>query len=101
MAKDHKNYNSDGKSSEDRALDRFTDMLIEKIQTLQGDWKKPWFSENSTQWPKNLSGREYNGMNSLLLMMHAEKEGYKLPVWATFDRIAGLNYTQGKEGGDF
>ena len=91
MAKDHKNYNSDGKSSEDRALDRFTDMLIEKIQTLQGDWKKPWFSENSTQWPKNLSGREYNGMNSLLLMMHAEKEGYKLPVWATFDRIAGLN----------
>lgn len=52
MAKDHKNYNSDGKSSEDRALDRFTDMLIEKIQTLQGDWKKPWFSENSTQWPK-------------------------------------------------
>ena len=98
MAKDHKNYNSDGKSSEDRALDRFTDMLIEKIQTLQGDWKKPWFSENSTQWPKNLSGREYNGMNSLLLMMHAEKEGYKLPVWATFDRIAGLNYAQGKEG---
>lgn len=98
MAKDHKKYNSDGKSSEDRALDRFTDMLIEKIQTLQGDWKKPWFSENSTQWPKNLSGREYNGMNSLLLMMHAEKEGYKLPVWATFDRIAGLNYTQGKEG---
>ena len=98
MAKDHKNYNSDGKSSEDRALDRFTDMLIEKIQTLQGDWKKPWFSENSTQWPKNLSGREYNGMNSLLLMMHAEKEGYKLPVWATFDRIAGLNYTQGKDG---
>ena len=98
MAKDHKNYNSDGKSSEDRALDRFTDMLIEKIQTLQGDWKKPWFSENSTQWPKNLSGREYNGMNSLLLMMHAEKEGYKLPVWATFDRVAGLNYTQGKDG---
>ena len=98
MAKYHKNYNSDGKSSEDRALDRFTDMLIEKIQTLQGDWKKPWFTENSTQWPKNLSGREYNGMNSLLLMMHAEKEGYKLPVWATFDRIAGLNYTQGKDG---
>lgn len=98
MAKDHKNYSSDGKSSEDRALDRFTDMLIEKIETLKGDWKKPWFTEASTQWPKNLSGREYNGMNSLLLMMHAEKEGYKLPVWATFDRVAGLNYTMGKEG---
>ena len=44
MAKDHKNYNSDGKSSEDRALDRFTDMLIEKIQTLQGDWKKEQYT---------------------------------------------------------
>jgi len=98
MGKDKKNYNSDGRSSEDRALDRFTDMLIEKIETLQGDWKKPWFSENSTQWPKNLNGREYNGMNSLLLMMHAEKEGYKLPVWATFDRVSSLNYTIGKEG---
>ena len=35
---------------------------------------------------------------SSLLMLHAEKEGFKLPVWATFDRITGLNYVKDKQG---
>lgn len=37
-------------------------------------------------------------MNALLLMMHCEKQGYKLPVFCTFDRVAGLNYTKDKQG---
>ena len=94
-----KNYNSDGKSAEDRTLDKFAELLIEKLETIQADWKKPWFTEGvSTSLPKNLSGREYNGMNSMMLMLHAEKEGYKLPVWATFDRITNLNYVKDKQG---
>ena len=94
-----KNYNSDGKSAEDRTLDKFAELLIGKLETIQADWKKPWFTEGvSTSLPKNLSGREYNGMNSMMLMLHAEKEGYKLPVWATFDRITGLNYVKDKQG---
>lgn len=95
---DNKKYKSDGRSSEDRALDRFAEMMIEKIKTLQGDWKKPWFTEGALQWPKNLSGREYNGMNALMLMIHCEKQGYKLPVFCTFDRVAGLNFTKDKQG---
>ena len=79
-------------------VDRFAEMMIEKIKTLQGDWKKPWFTEGALQWPKNLSGREYNGMNALMLMMHCEKQGYKLPVFCTFDRVAGLNFTKDKQG---
>ena len=94
-----KNYNSDGKSAEDRTLDKFAELLIEKLETIQADWKKPWFTEGVTaSFPKNLSGREYNGMNSMMLMFHAEKEGFKLPVWATFDRITGLNYVKDKQG---
>ena len=93
-------YNADGKSSEDRALDLFADMMIERIQSLsiKDGWKKPWFTEGSLSWPKNLSGREYNGMNALMLMMHCEKNGYKLPVFCTFDRVAGLNFTKDKQG---
>ena len=88
-----KNYNNDGKSAEDRTLDKFAELLIGKLETIQADWKKPWFTEGvSASLPKNLSGREYNGMNSMMLMLNAEKEGFKLPVWATFDRITGLNY---------
>lgn len=50
------------------------------------------------KWPKNLSGREYNGMNALLLMMHCEKNGYNLPVFCTFERVASLNYSKAADG---
>ena len=98
MRKDNK-YNHAGSSAEDRALEKFAEMMIEKISTLQSDWKKPWFTEGALTWPKNLSGREYNGMNAMMLMMHCEKEGFKLPVFCTFDRVVGLNYGKDKEGG--
>lgn len=98
MRKDNK-YNHAGPSAEDRALEKFAEMMIEKISTLQSDWKKPWFTEGALTWPKNLSGREYNGMNAMMLMMRCEKEGFKLPVFYTFDRVVGLNYGKDKEGG--
>lgn len=65
MAKYNRNHYvpSDGRSGEDRALDRFAEMVIEKIETIKSDWKKPWFTENTLCWPKNLSGREYNGLS--------------------------------------
>lgn len=91
-------YNSDGPSAEDRALERFADMLIEKMETLQGDWKKPWFTEGSMKWPKNMNGREYNGMNALMLMLQCEKNGYKIPVFCTFDRVSALNFDKDKQG---
>lgn len=85
-------------SLEDKALERFTDLMIEKMENLQQDWKKPWFTEGALLPPRNLSGRFYNGMNSVMLQIHAEKQGYKLPVYATFDRIQSLNFKKDKEG---
>lgn len=35
-----------------------------------------------------------------MLMMQAEKMGYDIPVWGTFDRITGLNYSKNKDGGE-
>ncbi len=98
MAKKNYTPNADGKSAEDRALDKFAELMIEKISTLQGDWKKPWFSPQAAQLPRNLSGRQYNGMNSIILMLQQEKNGWGTSRYATFDRIMGLNYTQDKEG---
>ena len=100
MASDKK-YHSDGPTAADKALERFTELMIDKIQTLQGDWKKPWFMPGTTQPPQNLSGRRYNGGNSLMLMMQAEKMGYEIPVWGTFDRITNLNYIKDKHGNVF
>ncbi len=51
---DYKKSNTYGRSSEYRDLDKFDEMMIEKINTLQNDRKKPWFTERSLTWPKNL-----------------------------------------------
>ena len=73
--------------------------MIERIQSLSGKdgWKKPWFTEGTLQWPKNLNGREYNGMNAFMLLLHCEKEGYKIPRFCTFDRIQLFNKASKKD----
>ena len=96
MAKKNYTPNPDGRSAEDRALDKFAELMIEKITNLQSDWKKPWFSPQAAQLPRNLNGRQYNGMNSIILMLQQEKNGWKTARYATFDRITGLNYGQQK-----
>ena len=88
---------NDGPSSEDKALDLFAEMMIEKIENIRGDWRKPWFTEGALQWPRNLSGREYNGMNAFMLLLHCEKEGYTIPRFCTFDCVQRLN-KPGKDG---
>lgn len=93
-----KKSQTDGPSAEERALNKFAELMIEKIKSIQKDWDKPWFTEGCMVWPKNLSGREYNGMNSLMLMLLCEDKGYKVPVFCTFNRVSGLNYSTDKEG---
>ncbi|MCS2613166.1 zincin-like metallopeptidase domain-containing protein [Bacteroides fragilis] len=93
----YRKRNTDGPNSEDKALDLFAEMMIEKIEGIHQDWKKPWFTEGTLQWPRNLSGREYNGMNAFMLLLHCEKEGYKIPRFCTFDCVQRLN-KPGKNG---
>lgn len=98
MEDNKKQQIKEGHSAEDRALETFTDLLITKIESMQSDWKKPWFTSGTgARWPKNASGREYNGGNALMLSLQAERKGYKLPVWMTFDRVNALNYRKSKE----
>ena len=93
----YRKRNTEGPNSEDKALDLFAEMMIEKIESIQKDWHKPWFTEGVLQWPRNLSGREYNGMNALMLLLHCENEGYKIPRFCTFDCVQRLN-KPGKDG---
>lgn len=93
----YRKRSADGPSSEDKALDLFAEMMIEKIESIRQDWHKPWFTAGALQWPRNLAGREYNGMNALMLLLHCEKEGYTIPRFCTFDCVQRLN-TPGKDG---
>lgn len=86
-----KNYQATTLHADEKALNLFAEMMIEKIQTIKENWQKPWFSAGCNSWPKNLNGRSYNGMNALMLLMHCEKEGYKIPRFCTFDCVQRLN----------
>lgn len=67
MRKDYQKAQRDGQpSAEDRALEKFTELVIDKLQDLQVDWQKPWFTESALAVPRNLNGRQYNGMNSVM-----------------------------------
>lgn len=78
-------------------INKWATLMIEKIESINKDWRKPWFTEGALQWPRNLSGREYNGMNAFMLMLHCEKEGYKIPRFCTFDCVQRMN-KPGKDG---
>lgn len=80
--------------AEDKALEIFSNMMIEKIESIKEDWHKPWFTEGAMQWPRNLYGREYGSMNAFMLMLLCEKQGYRLPVFCTFDTVKYMNYTK-------
>ncbi|HIY88852.1 MAG TPA: DUF1738 domain-containing protein [Candidatus Bacteroides pullicola] len=96
----YRKHNPDGPSSEDKALDLFAEMMIQKIEEIKKDWRKPWFTDGALTWPKNMAGREYNGLNALMLLMHCEKQGYKIPRFCTFDAVTRMNGKTDKEGND-
>ena len=94
----YRKSNTDGPSSEDKALDLFTELMIQRIEEISKDWRKPWFTDGTLTWPKNMAGREYNGLNALMLLMHCEDKGYKIPRFCTFDAVMRMNGKTDKEG---
>lgn len=65
-----------------------------------GDWKKGWLSTNYGGSPVNLSGREYNGMNSFMLFLYMmEEERFRYPIFATFKQFKelGVNINKGEK----
>lgn len=85
------------KSAFNKALDTFAEMMISKIESIQDNWRKPWFTNGAMAWPKNIHGREYNGMNALMLSFQSEKCGYTTQIFGTFDAFIALNFVQ-KDG---
>lgn len=82
----------------DEAFNRFADLMIEHIASIQEDWKKPWFS-NSLPVPRNVyDGKGYDALNALMLSLHCEKNGYKIPVFGTYNRFLSFNFKTDADG---
>lgn len=86
--------NSKIRTTEDMALEAFSRVMIEKMESIKSDWHKPWLTEGAMGWPRNLYGREYGSTNAFMLMLLCEKEGYRLPVFCTFDTVKYMNYVK-------
>lgn len=74
-----KTFHSGGPNAEDKALEVWSDVIIDKLEHLSKDtkWEQPWFDKEGLAWPKNMSGRQYSGMNAVILKMLAEKNHYQ------------------------
>lgn len=85
-------------TASDKALQRFAELMIEKIQQVEDNWQKPWFNTRGGGVPQNIEGRQYNGVNSFMLFLLSEKEQYTLPVYMTFMQAkeSGLNVLKGE-----
>ena len=55
-----------GRSAEERALERYSDLLLEKVRAIDQNHSLPWLTDESLQWPKSVTGGEYNDMNALM-----------------------------------
>ena len=75
-------------SKVDAALQRFAEMLINRMEEMQKDWHKGWIGGGSMfGLPQNISGRTYEGSNAFLLFLHTAENGYKAPVYMTYGQL--------------
>jgi antirestriction protein ArdC len=67
-----------------------TDRIVEALEAGTVPWRKPWRSVNGIG-PTSLStGREYQGINVLMLSIAAFAGGYSSIYWGTYRQIAEL-----------
>lgn len=84
MAKEETKNQTKQPSKIDAALQRFSDMLIKRMEEMQRDWTKPWIGGGTVHGlPQNISGRTYEGSNAFLLFLHTAENRYKAPVYMT------------------
>ena len=74
------------------AYERYASLLREKIASFVPGRPNYWLNHDKVSWPKPLYKGSYNGMNALMLMMHCDKEGFKVPVFVSRERLMDLNY---------
>lgn len=75
-----------------------TDRLIGALEKGTVPWKKPWDVDGIQ--PTSVHGREYQGINKLLLGLTQQSTGYTSPHWVTFNQAKNLggNIRRGEKG---
>lgn len=80
------------------AYDRYASLIIDRLASFGPGKANNWLNADRVSWPKPFYKGSYNGSNALMLMLHSEKEGFKVPVFITRDRLNSLNYQKDPSG---
>ena len=81
-----------------KVREEITNSLVEAIKAGTAPWTRPWRGREA---PKNISGREYSGINTLLLTIKGlQLDGGTDPRWMTFHQAEehGLRVKKGAKG---
>ena len=81
-----------------KVREEITNSLVEAIKAGTAPWTRPW---RGGEAPKNISGREYSGINNLILTVKGlALDGGKDPRWMTFHQAEenGLRVKKGSKG---
>ena len=87
------NFPSSNGNAGQVALDRFAEMMIERMKQMKdSDWKQGWIggANGYAGLPQNVGGRNYSGSNSFFLQLQTAAKGYQLPVYLTFKQAHNL-----------
>lgn len=78
-----------------------TDSVIKALESGTAPWVKPWSATQGSAMPHNgITGRNYNGINVLVLMVAQNAAGYASNGWVTYNQAqaAGGNVRKGEKG---
>ncbi|MEM6584548.1 MAG: ArdC family protein, partial [Pseudomonadota bacterium] len=72
-----------GKTAKPDIYESVTASIMEAIEEGAGTFEMPW--NNAPMLPVNVaSGKSYNGINTLILMLVAAQKGYGSGIWGTY-----------------
>jgi antirestriction protein ArdC len=66
------------------------EVVTKKILESLAKGVRPWARGWRTRFPKQVTGKNYRGINVLELMLTADEKGYKSPFWMTFNQASQL-----------
>jgi antirestriction protein ArdC len=74
--------------------------IIQLLEQGQIPWKMPWHKMGIHNPVSLITKKDYNGINSVLLMIQAMRKGYMSKYWATYKQIAAYcgNVRKGETG---
>ena len=95
MAYKKTNASSSASSSySDVVIQQFADMMIKRMEDMkESNWKKGWMDgRGDAGFPRNaLTGRQYNGINSFMLMYDTIKHEYTTSMYLTARQLFSMN----------